>query len=78
MLRSAFGFLTIGVRAAFAGFAGILGGASVIAKFLFFLFLGVFLFLLVMAILTGRSFLVSLASLSQGWRPKACNNLLNN
>ena len=54
MLKSAFGFLVIGVLAAFAGFAGILGGASDIAKFLFFLFLGVFLFLLVMAILTGR------------------------
>jgi uncharacterized membrane protein YtjA (UPF0391 family) len=54
MLKSAFGFLGIGVLAAFAGFAGVLGGASDIAKFLFFLFLGVFLFLLIVAILTGR------------------------
>jgi uncharacterized membrane protein YtjA (UPF0391 family) len=37
MLKSAFGFLVIGVLAAFVGFAGILGGASDIAKFLFLL-----------------------------------------
>jgi uncharacterized membrane protein YtjA (UPF0391 family) len=55
MIRSAFLFLTLGIVAAVLGFAGIAGGAADIAKFIFFLFLGVFLFLFIMAILTGRS-----------------------
>jgi uncharacterized membrane protein YtjA (UPF0391 family) len=55
MLRSAFAFLAIAVVTAIVGFSGIAGGATDIAKFLFFLFLAVFLFLFVMAILTGRS-----------------------
>jgi len=55
MLRSAFIFLAIAVLTAILGFSGIAGGAADIAKFLFFLFLAVFLFLFVMAILTGRS-----------------------
>lgn len=55
MLRSACVFLLIGVLAALVGFTGLAGGAADIAKFLFFLFLAVFLFLFVMAMLTGRS-----------------------
>jgi uncharacterized membrane protein YtjA (UPF0391 family) len=55
MLRAALIFLLIAMVMAICGFTGIAGGATDIAKFLFFLFLAVFLFLFVMAILTGRS-----------------------
>lgn len=55
MLKSAFGFLAGAILAAVVGFSGFSGGAADISKFLFFLFLAVFLFLFVMAILTGRS-----------------------
>jgi len=46
MLRWSFFFLVVGVVAGFLGFTGIAGTATGIAKFLFFAFIAVWVFLL--------------------------------
>ena len=51
MLRWAFFFLLIGIIAGLLGFTGIAGAAIGIAKLLFFIFVGIFLVMLVLALL---------------------------
>jgi uncharacterized membrane protein YtjA (UPF0391 family) len=54
MLRWAFLFLIIGLIAGVLGFTSVMGASIAIAKFLFFLFIAIFLILLVMGVVAGR------------------------
>lgn len=54
MLSWAFTFLIIAIIAAVLGFSGIAGSATAIAKFLFGLFLIVFVVLFAVGLLTGK------------------------
>lgn len=54
LLRAAIAFFIIAIIAAVLGFGNIAGGATEIAKILFFVFLVVFVILLVMGLLTGK------------------------
>lgn len=55
MLYSAFVFLIIGVIAGILGFTGVAGAAIGIAKFLFFLFIGLFVIFLFLGVTLFRS-----------------------
>jgi uncharacterized membrane protein YtjA (UPF0391 family) len=55
MLKWAMIFLVIGLVAGLLGFTGIAGTSIAIAKFLFFLFLAIFLILLVLGLTVYRS-----------------------
>lgn len=54
MLRWAFIFLAIGLVAGLLGFTGIAGTSIAIAKFLFFIFLAIFLVLLIAGLTVAR------------------------
>jgi len=54
MLRWAAIFLVVAIIAAVLGFGGIAGAATDIAKFLFFLFIAIFVMILLLAIFVGR------------------------
>jgi uncharacterized membrane protein YtjA (UPF0391 family) len=54
MFRWAAMFLVIAMIAAVLGFGGIAGAAVGIAKFLFFVFIAVFLILFLLAVFSGR------------------------
>jgi uncharacterized membrane protein YtjA (UPF0391 family) len=56
MLKWAFVFLVFGLIAGALGFGGIAGASIGIAKFLFFLFLVIFLVMLVLGLTVYRSF----------------------
>lgn len=55
MLRMALAFFIVAVIAAVFGFGGISAGATDIARVLFFVFLIVFAFSLIWALVTGRT-----------------------
>jgi uncharacterized membrane protein YtjA (UPF0391 family) len=55
MLRWAFIFLIVGLIAGLLGFTGIAGASIGIAKFLFFLFLAVFVIMLVLGLTLFRA-----------------------
>jgi uncharacterized membrane protein YtjA (UPF0391 family) len=55
MLRWAFLFLIFGLIAAALGFGGIAGASIGIAKFLFFLFIAIFLVMLVLGLTVFRA-----------------------
>lgn len=55
MLRWAFLFLVFGLIAAMLGFTGVAGASIGIAKFLFFLFVAIFLVLMVLGLTLFRS-----------------------
>jgi uncharacterized membrane protein YtjA (UPF0391 family) len=54
MLRLALLFLVLGLVAAILGFGGIAGASFAIAKFLFFIFLVIFLVLLFLGVTAAR------------------------
>ena len=54
MLRWAFIFLVLGIVAALFGFTGIAGASIGIAKFLFFLFLAIFVVMLILGLTVYR------------------------
>lgn len=54
MLRWSLIFLVIALIAALFGFTTIAGAAAGIAKFLFFLFIAVFLIMLILGLMAGR------------------------
>jgi uncharacterized membrane protein YtjA (UPF0391 family) len=56
MLRWAFIFLIIGLIAGLFGFTGIAGASIGIAKFLFFLFLAMFVIMLILGLTVFRAF----------------------
>jgi uncharacterized membrane protein YtjA (UPF0391 family) len=53
LLRWAVGFLVVGIFAAFLGFSGLAGAGEDIARFLFFLFLAIFILLCLVAFFVG-------------------------
>ena len=55
MLRWAFIFLVVGLIAGLLGFTGIAGASIGIAKFLFFLFVAMFVLLLILGLTVYRS-----------------------
>ena len=55
MLRWAFIFLVVGLIAGLLGFTGIAGASIGIAKFLFFLFVAMFVLLLILGLTLYRS-----------------------
>ena len=55
MLRWAFIFLIVGLIAGLLGFTGIAGASIGIAKFLFFLFVAMFVVLLILGLTVYRS-----------------------
>jgi uncharacterized membrane protein YtjA (UPF0391 family) len=55
MLRWAFIFLVVGLIAGLLGFTGIAGASIGIAKFLFFLFVAVFVLFLILGLTVYRS-----------------------
>jgi uncharacterized membrane protein YtjA (UPF0391 family) len=54
MLRWAFVFLVIGIIAGIFGFTSIAGASIAIAKFLFFIFLAIFVVLLILGLAAAR------------------------
>lgn len=54
MLEWALIFFVISIIAAFFGFSGIAAGAATIAKWLFFIAVGIFVLFLILALLTGQ------------------------
>jgi uncharacterized membrane protein YtjA (UPF0391 family) len=54
MLRWAFLFLIVGLIAGVLGFGGIAGASFAIAKFLFFIFIAIFLVLLIAGLTVAR------------------------
>jgi uncharacterized membrane protein YtjA (UPF0391 family) len=54
MLKWAAIFLVIAIIAALFGFTGIATGAADIARFLFFLFIAIFVVIFLLAIFTGK------------------------
>jgi uncharacterized membrane protein YtjA (UPF0391 family) len=54
MLKWAVIFLIVGLIAGLLGFTGIAGAAVAIAKFFFFLFVGIFVLLLILGIFVGK------------------------
>ena len=55
MLKWAFVFLVVGLIAGALGFGGVAGASIGIAKFLFFLFLAIFVVMLVLGLTVYRS-----------------------
>jgi uncharacterized membrane protein YtjA (UPF0391 family) len=55
MLKWALIFFIVSVVAGFLGFSGIAAGAATIAKWLFFIALGIFLIFLVLGLLAGEA-----------------------
>jgi len=55
MLRWAFIFLVVGLIAGLLGFTGVAGASIGIAKFLFFLFLAIFVVMLVLGLTVFRA-----------------------
>jgi len=55
MLRWAFIFLVVGIIAGLLGFTGIAGASIGIAKFLFFLFVAMFVLFLILGLTVYRS-----------------------
>ncbi|HJW42547.1 MAG TPA: DUF1328 domain-containing protein [Rhizomicrobium sp.] len=54
MLRWAFLFLIVGLIAGVLGFGGIAGASFAVAKFLFFVFIAIFLVLLIAGLTVAR------------------------
>ena len=54
MLKWALIFFVIALIAAALGFTGVAGAAAGIAKFLFFLFVGIFVIMLILGLIAGR------------------------
>ncbi len=55
MLRWALLFFIISIVAGFLGFSGVAAGAAVIAKWLFFIALAIFVVLLVLGLMAGEA-----------------------
>lgn len=54
MLKWALIFFVVALIAGALGFTGIMGAAAGIAKFLFFLFIGIFVVMLILGVIAGR------------------------